>query len=326
MIATLFALFAATAVAAPVDVDLTPVANYVSQFVKEIKSPVVVWHWFGGEGRNPIWKSAISSDSVAAYEHFVYATRNYYLGLCSGIVDQDPAECQGDLSALKFSKTSLYGPGFYAAVDPVITAFRGGIPNWVLLQIRLPQGFRYVDQQNVSSSVPSVPPEVTTALEAYGCAFSQWPADFIFNFLKQTYFQNLNPLCRVAVRKVLQNILKVDGFYYSYDGAYLSVCNLSSHKGAFVITDSKRFTPEDVRSFNTGTTDDREDRLRIISFFYKSAHDGNPGYAYPRPVVKNDPTIRQSPTWDDLEGAGTDPDIDQWIKPNLFQCSENPGS
>jgi hypothetical protein len=257
-------------------VDLSSAIRFFKPFVKTLKQPIYLWSWFDARGRNPIWTSNVpASDSIAA-DHVASASRLYWQSFCTGDSSQDPSDCQVDQTRMQFGSGNMYGPGFYAAVDPVTTSDYGNPSqgNWVLLQIKLPVGFKIVDY--VAAYNTSMPSDVEQTLQTLGCPFSGYSfyeSVFALNRSGRSYGK-----CSLAMRYIFRDVLQIDAFDYSYQGTLFPECKVQNHETAFVITNDEAFdswshrgaTQAEVKVFNKMTTDAREDRVRIQSFFYKA--------------------------------------------------------
>lgn len=286
--------------------DPSPLSVFLSQYVYELTRPIYTWNWSNAAGRDPIWLTNLSAFSPAGIDHLKSTTSRYWQSFCSKNAKLNPPDC-GDAQFTPdgyIGQGNMYGPGLYAAVDPVSTmSYGGGNQNWVLMQIRLPKGLRILDLQRDGSM--NLPLKVQKYLLGLNC-----PAAWMKNSAQLTSMLSANETykngramfaggddhivvsdeCLLAIRKILKDDLQIDAFAYSYQGSEFRECDLPvdgtnyyltySQSGnnprrqvAFVIANAVRFSSDDIRVFNSQTTDDREDRVRIQSLFYKADVD-----------------------------------------------------
>jgi len=294
--------------------DTKVISDFLSNFVYELDQPVYVYNWFNSYGHDKIWQTKLSATSSAGYDHVLSGTVKYWQSFCSKNPALNPPDCPktlptSDNNNNNYGGGNMYGPGLYLAVDPVATNEYGGGSSWVLMQLHFPKGLRIMDIRRDGSM--NFPLKVQRALISLGCP-KEWLTSANYSSSLGTFF-NMNAAytqqgiqtgynqatgqmiyapvsdqCLVSIRKVLKDDLKIEAFYYSYNGEEFKECDLPdgqssgynqngsnnvNRQGAFVLVDPKRMKPDDVRVFNSQTRDDVEDRLRIQSLFYKAEFD-----------------------------------------------------
>jgi hypothetical protein len=287
---------------------------FLRQYVHELDYPIYVWHWFDSKGHDKVWQSRLSAFSKAGYDHLLSTVQRYWGSFCSGDKNLNPADCG---SPVIDRNENAFGPGLYAAIDPVSSMSYGGQEQerWVLMQMHLPKGFRYFNLAMEGKT--QVPDDVNNALVALGCPeeaminqgdklemFFHFGSIFGATGTERPGDRHPSDQCLLSVRRILKDQLKLDGFFYSYDSSEFKECddgNLTigqplNRLGAFVIASAEKLKSSDIRVFNSRTPDDNEDRVRIQSLFYKVDVDnirtrfnkyyrgqtlsGYPGYAY----------------------------------------------
>src|SRR5262249_25131637 len=148
-----------------------------------------------------------------------------WMSLCTGNPSLDPTDCAYDEDGLLHNRGNMFGPGFYAADDPVVTMSYGGGNDWVLLQVRLPVGFRYLDIRE----------DVQSFDEGYQL-FSDCPSRVgsIYSLFANLSIYALPDVCRLKIRRLLKDLLHLDGFYYDYSRTRYTQCG-HPEQGAFMI-------------------------------------------------------------------------------------------
>jgi hypothetical protein len=256
------------------DVDLTPAIQYLGKYVYTLKQPVYVWNWFNADGRkNQIWNQQFPSNDPVALKHLQSLSRNFWDGYCTRNADLDPAECPKG-KPNEFSTVDSYGAGLYVAVDPVISSKFGRIETgqWNLMQVQLPAGLRVVD---LTIDAGFLPQEVMAILRPLGCEGNRTRLEGLLQAPHSGYSDRDPDPCDLAIRYIFKEVLKIDAFAYDYVGASIKECREGSHHdAALVIVDGKSLNQtSDVRIFNAHSTDDKVDRARVQSFFYKAVAD-----------------------------------------------------
>jgi len=323
-------ILSANAQAADTAGDTKVIANFLNNYVYELDQPVYVWSWYTVDGRTSVWKSPISATDYAGYAHLESTTARYLNSFCTKNAALNPSDCPAP-STEQYGVGNMYGPGLYFALDPVATASYGGSSTngWVLMQVHFPKGFRIMDIRRDGSM--TFPMRLQRNLIALGCpkewATSSQGLDQIFRLNNdyngqgqgvynsstgQNVKLTISDQCLLAMRKMLKDDLQIDAFFYSYNSTEFKECDLPpdqnnsygyngggnnpNRQGAFVMVKTDQLNPRDVRVFNSGTRDDKEDRIRIESLFYKTDVDSqstisenyykkmsfpnNPGYSY----------------------------------------------
>ena len=200
----------------------------------------------------------------------------FFQTFCTKDNSLNPPDCTNP-NTLSYGTSNMYGPGLYASTDPVATAKYGSGAGWVLLQIRLPKGFRYFDLKNGYVNLPQPAIDV---LHSYGCGNiygSSFYLDSLLAIGRNTYsgspysgsYSSYSNQCVLKVRQLLKDYVKMDGFIYSYSASTFEQCSQSyGHQAAFVLTSSRGVSASHVRVFNSQTDDNFKDRLRIQTLFY----------------------------------------------------------
>jgi hypothetical protein len=290
--------------------ELQQVATYFAQFVHELKEPVYMWSWSNG-ALNAV------PDSL---RNGIHATASgYWQDLCTH-TPADPADCDPNHS---IDSWNIYGSGFYLAHDPVTTMDFGGNPRWLLYQVQLSAGLRFVDLNEVNVIVKP-PQNIVDEFKSAGCP-QAWLADgkldfaSVFTVANPHQFPDATPECKLALRKVFKELLGIDGFFYRYRASRFSEC--PNAREAFVLADDSKIL--NLKVFNASSTANREDRLRIQSLFYKAAHDDpwTNGFTFLKTF-----TSSVHPTWPAWQGTFYSCDQHEgctWIGPTYCD-PENP--
>ncbi len=295
------------------------VVQYLSKYVYELKRPYMVFHWFDATNRNALWKSPISAYDYAGYNYVRNQGSRFFQSYCSTQNSSlNPDDCS-PASTPNYGMNNMYGPGFYAAQNPMETySFGGGPGNAVLIQIQLPKGFKTLD---LVKDTPLFPSEISNYFQNEQCP----------------YFSSLSALvqlpsgygdrdqCKLAVRRVLKDKLNIEGFFYDY-GNFLSIsgCNsdalvppssetaaIGNYRGPFgqralVLTSTGRISPSNVRIFNSQTPDAKTDRITLDAIFKLMSGRIYSGY------------LRL--TWSDVPSNDTNPNVVDWLKENVMGC------
>ncbi len=115
----------------------------------------------------------------------------------------------------------------------------------------------------------AIPPSQSDLIARLGCP-EQWKSMPLLETMMNPSWSVGFPKCQKAIREVLKDQFKLDGFAYDYNRAPFDSCFddfLGDRAGAFVILSGSKMSPADVRVFNRMTQDDPEDRIRIQSIF-----------------------------------------------------------
>jgi len=218
---------------------------------------------------------------------------------------------------------NFYGIGLYAALDPVASVDYGGKGDeWLLIEMMLPRGFRMLDLSSRGQHI-SLSPEAEKILRQFNCHTDRVPIAFFDMGGKA-----LSPECASMVRKVFETELKIDGFVYGFFRSSFENCS-SDHifDRAFVIINPNAVSTESVRLYNSRSTKDLENRIRIQTLFFKQK-DYMQAMIGPasRFITKEEAetaTAMGHLLWKDLEGKEkTDTaTITHWLKDMIFGCS-----
>jgi hypothetical protein len=270
-------------------VDLTPYVEFYKSQVKTLSKEVRVYNW--------------SQHSLTGYwmtDHSVAIPELSNLARSEAKVFWDR---YGE------SNNNMYGYGLYAALDPVATAGFGGLwrvtPNyfaslkaaagaqsasividalkaalsqWLLLEMNLPVGFSMLEL-NYGSENNSSPSQTTIDIAAkFNC-----PTNMITEELFRTGGSTLNINCQKLVKKVFSEILKIDGFSYSYSSTYFKDCSLGRglENRAFVITNPKWITLDNIRYYSESSRSEKDRRIAIQSLFFTENDEKRPAEDVP---------------------------------------------
>jgi len=193
---------------------------------------------------------------------------------------------------------------------------------WALMQIQMPVGLRFVDLNRDGGD--SLPLHIQEILAAYNCP-TAWNdvADGLTNLLSAnamsiSYYRysssgqskSMTSECIAEMRKILKDTLNIQAIFFQGDSVEFKECRLHKRDGSeypddnynlpptggnnpnrhgrFLILDSTPFAAKDVRLYNAQTTEDKDQRLRLQSFFYKADFDAKSIYykSYLDGVVK----------------------------------------
>lgn len=215
---------------------------------------------------------------------------------------------------------NTYGNGLYAALDPVVTTAYGGIEStgWLLLEMKLPVGFRFLDLR----ALQAVPSNVQTILTKFNC--DSVDAGFAHGGF------DVDKNCQGLIRTLFKDQIKIDGFAYAYGSWTFDGCVNDDYESyrAFVITGSDWMRPELINYYTVKTTKNRANRTMIQSLFL-NAPSANPEAQEEitlqevLTLVKSGIVFRKSLLWSDLEGtkkASAKSQID-WLKSHKYGCS-----
>ena len=258
-------------------VDIAPAIRYYNEQIVELKTPATVYN-YSPSGNDPLWGSDPGPENSQAFAHAQNLTRSFWANYGS---------VQG--------AGNMYGYGLYAAVDPVSTFSYGSfIGQFLLLELRLPVGFRMLDLGNASLDLTNdsehandtasekakretLKEEVRQIQTKFACASGLNPNYFFANGAA-----GHDPKCLDFAKVLFSQALKIDGFAYNYGKTYFRTCSYSEMGSrAFVFTRPDWMTPDSVRFYNTKSVKDREDRARIQTLFFESRDTifGNPSDA-----------------------------------------------
>lgn len=254
--------------------DLSPIANYLRQFVVTTDHEFTLWHWFSGSGRDPVWQTNFGAHAQAGIDHMRNLAELFYQSYCATDNAINPPECKNiDRRRLAYSSGNMYGPGMYLSTDPVATVSYGQDYRWVLQQVTFPKGFRYYDMSGAGTAglAPSTPPpaDVQDLLRQMHCenAFPIARFNPYYSINLSGSSSRGSQVCRLGIRRVLKDYLKLGGFFYSYGASEIKGC--THHDGAFVLIDSSSIPAANVSIFNSQSRDEVAERVRITSLFYK---------------------------------------------------------
>lgn len=252
--------------------DRKALIDYFKQFVYATKQPFYVYNWFDSSKMSDAWKDKRSASDARGYDYVAKKSKVHW----------DNQDLPG-----AHPRENQWGAGLYVATDPVASAGFGQ-ESWELVQMRLPAGFRILDSDK--DAYHYYPPQIFAIFQKYGCE-----SHAIVDLLKT---EDTSPPCLSIIKKIFGEDLQVQAFNYGFPASKFNDCApTATHQTAFVITNSKQLKPDDIKIFNSATSDDREDRIRIQSLFYKVAYDDNqpgtpvpsyPGYLYFRSSIACD--------------------------------------
>jgi hypothetical protein len=266
------------------------VVQYLTGRVHEIKQDFLVWNWFSADDRDPVWATRLSADHPAGYDHLKSTSRRYWQNLCSTEVLLNPPDCDTKKQE-SHGAGNAYGQGLYTSIDPIATKGYGG-GNWVAMQVKIPNGFRVLD---ADLDFHQFPENVAAFFHQSGTCDNIFSIDMLIN-------SNLNegrPHCKLMVRRILKDALKLDGFLYTYPTSSLNNCKGLYANRALIVANIDAIQPGDVKVFNAQTVDATADRTYIHSLSLETQH---------------------GILWNDLGEKDLDPKLDAWKKRNLFAC------
>lgn len=258
-----------TAGAAEKQLDVGPLMEDLERNVVVLDQPIYVWHWFNGRGGKSIWSQRIGVDDPAGYEYVVRKAKDYFRSLCPLTVRENTPGCD-DVNDLSYARNSWFGPGLYMATDPVATEWYGRGDGWVLVKMRIPNGFRIWDLSKDSNEFSQKGADV---LKSLGCRLDVGKFDLARLGAVNGTAKNPNSTeCLLKVRSLLKDDLKIQAIAYRYKGASFPEClgkgDSEKHSMAFVITDTAGIEPGDVRVYNAQTNELVGDRRLIETLFY----------------------------------------------------------
>ncbi len=238
-------------------VDITAFVNYFSSQVRTLNKSVTVYNWSPSASSDPFWKTNYDPKDprlLATARDLSQVFWNNYGG-----TDSD---------------YNNYGYGLYTSVDVVATRSYGGYgsSDWLLLEMQLPQGFRVLD---FTSGVHGSDMAALVTTKVIGAKFNCLYVDSA----ERLFYHggsSLDPACKKLVRKVFQDILKIDGFAYSYGHTPFKACgdnNNSYHAGAFVITRPDWIRSEYIKFYTQTSSFDLEGRTRIQTLLMNEDQD-----------------------------------------------------
>jgi len=309
-------------------VDASPLLDFLNTQIMTTTVPFEMFHYVDGAKHLP---GKFSADDPRGYAYIKYNATQW-------------------VQHMGQTALSVFGMGLYLASDPIVSHAWGDSATWTLLEVEIPVGMRVIQTGIGASENVNLPDSAVEVLTKFGC-----PSSLTMQYLLSWQYYNDAPQCVRAMREVIE-ILKLDAFSYQFGGGYFKVCEQRSphaeHGRAFVILSDRWLKPGTVRIFNAQTTDAHDERLRIESSFLKSATeysqrfpDGGDmatyylylispaNYTAPYPTIINRdrlPYYTQVSTsgdvvfWPDLQGAMTDPKLDEWIEANWLGCSDKP--
>ncbi|HVE83762.1 MAG TPA: hypothetical protein VND93_12970 [Myxococcales bacterium] len=192
--------------------------------------------------------------------------------------------------------------GLYAAIDPVISRTSGGIgERWVLFQLTLPAGFRFLDVRGWSDNdgkVQRFPPAVRAELSRAGCDV-EFPSQLLI--LQET------PACRALGVEAMKAV-DADGLMYRYQGYAFDGCQ-GRPVGAFIIVRPERVEKVQVLiSQSPGPDAATEAHLRVRRMYEEARGLGS---TYPVP-------------WPDLAALPAPEHMAEWKRERLFGCGGHP--
>lgn len=264
--------------------ELQALVEFFEQSTVTVNHPFYVYHWFN----NSFVKlpDKLAATDPKGYEYFKTKT-NFFWSSRGTFIDG-----------------STLGGGLYAASDPWVTMpygqdNHGSEQGWELLQIRINPGIKMI---NPSLEVKEFPKNIKAALKTFGCSARQ---DNVYEFFA---LPADNSRCYKMARHILNELLHIDIFPYSYNMSNLKGCD-DDHLSAFVFMNPSRIHPEDVKLFNEFSRDSVEDRLNIS---YLKTHMGK--------ASRTDYGIDgHKPLWSDLGKRQAPLDFKNWFE-SLYGC------
>ncbi len=192
--------------------------------------------------------------------------------------------------------------GLYVGTDPVIPRAFGGVGEvWAMMEVVLPEGFRYVDvrrRDDRPAERQKFTPEVRARLAEAGCRV-EYPETLVIALESA-------PCREIAVRAL--RTLDVDGILYRFQRTRFRECGERPEGGFIVLKPSS--VALDTRLFTSESAPDGAlgDRLRIRELFRLAREAGS----------------RRDIPWPDLTGGPSRDETVAWMRTHLFGCGEYP--
>ena len=196
-------------------------------------------------------------------------------------------------------------PGFYAALDPVVSAQYGGQSDWQLLTIKLSPSFRYLELGTSRDNNDALGLEIklrSTTLEALSSAgCDEKSAALLFISPK-------NAACANIVIKTLKE-LKAQGILYPFESAVTHACP-NPVFSALILIDPDAIKTSEVRAFSSNTIDENSSsesaRLLAEVIQLTDKESRNRSLSIQRTSTVNSPLSPEAAM--------------SWINDNLFGC------
>jgi hypothetical protein len=261
--------------------EAPPVSESLRPLIRSLSRPVYTWHCL------PRARLGLPAEGYVAPEDPVL------LPFLRGKVERF-----WDLSLPV--RPSAAASGLFSGIDPVsCRAFAGVGDGWVIAQVILPEGFRFLDVRSGEGGTPKLAAEVRARLAAEGCDVASTAALIVM--------QESDACRRIAVRALRE--LDVDGILWSYPRTSFDTCG-ERPDGVFILLDPETIQSGRVRLF---TKDSRpgdggmDDRLRIRDLHARARQSGS---------------MRDVP-WPELEGTPPPDRMEDWMRQHLFGCGEH---
>lgn len=258
--------------------DPPPVSDSLRPFVRSLSRPVYTWHCLP-RARLGLPAEGYVAPGDPVLLHFLRSKieRFWDLGL--------PVRPMAAAS------------GLYSGIDPVACrAFAGVGDGWVIAQVVLPKGFRFLDVRDGEGGTPKFPAEGRARLASEGCDARSTAGLVVM--------QESGACRRIAVRALRE--LGVDGILWSYPRTAFETCG-ERPDGVFILLDPETIQPDRIRLFAKDSRPDdgaMEDRLRIRDLHGKARQGGS---------------MRDVP-WPELEGTPSPDRMEEWMRQHLFGC------
>jgi hypothetical protein len=251
---------------------LTEAASFFRPYVYELTEPLFFYNWATAPVDEPALKQEFPARGEAALSHSKKIANRYW-----------------ERAGKDFG--SGYGSGLYLALDASSSREFGRTPNWLLMQVRLPVGFRFINL--LKDSYVKVPLNIRQSFTSLGCPV-EWESSPKFLDTLLANKKGVLVSCVEAIHDLFQTRLQIDGFVYQYASAQFLECpqpfryqahevpidyslfgkgKFPERNAAFVVTSDRVFDDESVRLYNSLSRDDRENRVRLMSMLYKSSRD-----------------------------------------------------
>lgn len=235
------------------NIDVTAVVAAFRSKIVTLNKSIMVYNWTHYK-ESGYWDKDIKEDDPGAVSRVSTTSKSFWQSFGSA------------------EAGNMYGRGLYAASDPVNTfSFGGGADKWMITQMELPVGFRFLDLANPNVIDIKQHKDV---LSAFLCPLNENHINFIETLFSEGG-RTITPQCRSLVKTIYQG--HIDGFFYSYDAAPFKACDSSVYLNqvAVVITDSNWVNSNRVKVMNVKTTGHLEDRRRIQTLFLESSQFEN---------------------------------------------------
>lgn len=224
-------------------VDISAAVEYFAPYVATLDKPVMMYSWS-------------QSPQFASHPHPVEIARGSARAFWRSYGAPNPT-------------LLVYGRGLYAAMDPIQSMSYGGFKtSWLLLEMKVPRGLRVFEITEPEINIKTDPTKMLEVARAFQC-----PEEPGFEPLVHRGGSDLTPECRRYAHFLLNDVLKIDGFFYPYAGATFAACGGIRHENvqgrAFVALTDHWLAAEGVHYYNYQSRENPEQRRRIQTLLFK---------------------------------------------------------